>query len=278
MYWKLTHWGDSIEEIMSSGYFWGNIITPGETNLTWDNHEGVQTNWIQKIPDSKMINLEPPEIKINETIEFKKNQNIKKSLDLGEYRKIYCPIKKEDLLPGYYIAAEKSNFEIDYMKFSVGEEGFQNIINLSSNIFDSPEFAKKDPMNYTNYPWAEESFVEAFNKSGIYIQKIANIDESLQFQKGEDPKKSLDLGIWRKIYKPTIENWKRLPSGYYLINPIGSVGNWHSPNVFNIAYWNEKKEIYRISGKIIRTRNITQTAVCRKNGWTTVLAAAIFVL
>jgi len=43
------------------------------------------------------------------------------------------------------------------------------------------------------------------------------------------------------------------------------------------ADWDEKKEIYRISGKIIRTRNITQTAVCRKNGWTTVLAAAIFV-
>jgi arginine decarboxylase len=44
------------------------------------------------------------------------------------------------------------------------------------------------------------------------------------------------------------------------------------------ADWDEKKEIFRISGKIIRTRNITQTAVCRKNGWTTVLAAAIFVL
>ena len=43
------------------------------------------------------------------------------------------------------------------------------------------------------------------------------------------------------------------------------------------AAWDEKKEIYRISGKIIHTRNITQTAVCSKNGWTTVVAAAIFV-
>jgi arginine decarboxylase len=43
------------------------------------------------------------------------------------------------------------------------------------------------------------------------------------------------------------------------------------------AAWDEKKEIYRISGKIIRTRNITQTAVCKKNGWTTVLAAAIYI-
>ena len=43
------------------------------------------------------------------------------------------------------------------------------------------------------------------------------------------------------------------------------------------AAWDEKKEIYRISGKIIHTQNITQTAVCSKNGWTTVIAAAIFV-
>lgn len=43
------------------------------------------------------------------------------------------------------------------------------------------------------------------------------------------------------------------------------------------AAWDEKKEIYRISGKIIHTRNITQTAACKKNGWTTVVAAAIFV-
>ena len=43
------------------------------------------------------------------------------------------------------------------------------------------------------------------------------------------------------------------------------------------AAWDKKKEIYRISGKIIRTRNITQTAVCKKNGWTTVLAAAIYI-
>ncbi|MBI2839037.1 MAG: arginine decarboxylase, pyruvoyl-dependent [Acidobacteria bacterium] len=41
--------------------------------------------------------------------------------------------------------------------------------------------------------------------------------------------------------------------------------------------WNEKKEIYKISGKIVTSRNITQTAVGDKNGlWTTVLAGAVF--
>ncbi len=41
--------------------------------------------------------------------------------------------------------------------------------------------------------------------------------------------------------------------------------------------WDEKKEIYKISGKIVRSTNITQSALGDKNGlWTTVVAAAIF--
>lgn len=42
--------------------------------------------------------------------------------------------------------------------------------------------------------------------------------------------------------------------------------------------WNEDKNIYRISDKIIvRTRNITQTAKGEKGLWTTAFAAAIFI-
>jgi arginine decarboxylase len=45
------------------------------------------------------------------------------------------------------------------------------------------------------------------------------------------------------------------------------------------AAWDEKKEIYRISGKIVRTDSITQSAIGHKNGiWTTVVAAAVFIL
>jgi len=41
--------------------------------------------------------------------------------------------------------------------------------------------------------------------------------------------------------------------------------------------YDEKKEIYKISGKIVRTTNITQSARGNKLGlWTTVVAAAIF--
>jgi arginine decarboxylase len=41
--------------------------------------------------------------------------------------------------------------------------------------------------------------------------------------------------------------------------------------------YDEKKEIYKISGKIVRTTNITQSAEGNKKGmWTTVVAAAVF--
>ncbi|UCH32449.1 MAG: arginine decarboxylase, pyruvoyl-dependent [Candidatus Bathyarchaeota archaeon] len=43
--------------------------------------------------------------------------------------------------------------------------------------------------------------------------------------------------------------------------------------------WDERKQIFKTSGLIIRTTNITQSATADKNGlWTTVIAAAVFVL
>lgn len=43
--------------------------------------------------------------------------------------------------------------------------------------------------------------------------------------------------------------------------------------------YDEKKEIWRISGQIVTTRNVTQSAVGDKKGlWTTVLAGAILML
>ena len=42
------------------------------------------------------------------------------------------------------------------------------------------------------------------------------------------------------------------------------------------ASWDEKRQQWKISGKIVKTRNITQTAQGDKNGlWTTVIAGAI---
>lgn len=43
------------------------------------------------------------------------------------------------------------------------------------------------------------------------------------------------------------------------------------------ASWDKKKEIWKISGQIVRTTNITQSAIGAKGLWTTVLAAAVFI-
>jgi arginine decarboxylase len=40
--------------------------------------------------------------------------------------------------------------------------------------------------------------------------------------------------------------------------------------------WDEKREFFRISDKIVRTTNITQSSIV-KTGWATVLAAAVFI-
>jgi arginine decarboxylase len=43
--------------------------------------------------------------------------------------------------------------------------------------------------------------------------------------------------------------------------------------------WDEKKEIYRISDKIVKTTNVTQSAIVKGDGkYTTVVAAAVLVL
>jgi len=42
--------------------------------------------------------------------------------------------------------------------------------------------------------------------------------------------------------------------------------------------WDEKKEIWKISGQIVVTKNVSQSAIGDKNGlWTTVIAAAVFI-
>ncbi|MGB2578357.1 arginine decarboxylase [Elusimicrobium simillimum] len=45
----------------------------------------------------------------------------------------------------------------------------------------------------------------------------------------------------------------------------------------NDTTWNQKEEIWKMSGKIVRTTNITQSAICVDGLWTTVVAAAVFV-
>lgn len=42
--------------------------------------------------------------------------------------------------------------------------------------------------------------------------------------------------------------------------------------------WDNRREIWKISDKLVKTRSITQSAVGRRGVWTTVLAAAVLIL
>jgi arginine decarboxylase len=42
--------------------------------------------------------------------------------------------------------------------------------------------------------------------------------------------------------------------------------------------WDEREQVFKSSGKIIKTANITQSAVAIKGQWTTVISGAVFIL
>jgi arginine decarboxylase len=43
--------------------------------------------------------------------------------------------------------------------------------------------------------------------------------------------------------------------------------------------WDEKRQVFRMSGQIVRTDNVTQTAMGPKDGaWVTVVAAAVMIM
>ncbi|MFH1785579.1 MAG: arginine decarboxylase, pyruvoyl-dependent [Candidatus Micrarchaeota archaeon] len=43
--------------------------------------------------------------------------------------------------------------------------------------------------------------------------------------------------------------------------------------------WNEREQYFKMSGQIVRTRNVTQSAICDKHGkWTSAIAAAVLIL
>lgn len=45
------------------------------------------------------------------------------------------------------------------------------------------------------------------------------------------------------------------------------------------AAWDEREHNFKMSGKIVKTTNVTQSAIIDKNGnWTSVVAAAVFIL
>jgi arginine decarboxylase len=44
----------------------------------------------------------------------------------------------------------------------------------------------------------------------------------------------------------------------------------------NIA-WKEREQVFKMGGKIVRTMNITQSAIGKAHRWTTVVALGVFI-
>ena len=42
--------------------------------------------------------------------------------------------------------------------------------------------------------------------------------------------------------------------------------------------WDDRKEIFRLNNKIVKTSNVTQTALGKHDRWTSVVAMAVFIL
>jgi len=42
--------------------------------------------------------------------------------------------------------------------------------------------------------------------------------------------------------------------------------------------WDERQEVWKLSNEIVKTHNVTQSAIGQRNMWTTVLAAAVLIL
>jgi hypothetical protein len=68
-------------------------------------------------------------------------------------------------------------------------------------------------------------------------------------------------------------------AGEYAEDPAASMLATTSGIEFNPElHWDEREDLFKMSGKIVRTSNVTQSAVGNKDGlWTTVFAAEIFI-
>ena len=76
----------------------------------------------------------------------------------------------------------------------------------------------------------------------------------------------------------TSEEWGRATKNSFIVAPAATLlattlGIEFDPNIA----WKEREQVFKMAGKIVRTLNITQSAVGKPNLWTTVIALAVFI-
>ncbi|SEM18938.1 arginine decarboxylase [Syntrophus gentianae] len=103
----------------------------------------------------------------------------------------------------------------------------------------------------------------------------------------DEPRRLLAASVGCAI--PTDRNTYGYISEYHAFGQTGRQAGDHAEDLaaamlastlgidFNIdESWDDKKEIFKISGKIVSTRNITQSTIVKNGGQTTVIAVAVF--
>ena len=109
---------------------------------------------------------------------FERGKNISKSLDLGQYRKIYIrDLFLDNLSHGYYLAKDE---EEDYFVFKLDKSQFIRKTQYSSRMISV--LSKFDDINqFSNF--TKDQFLKGICKIGIckivWVQKIKNYKGNL---------------------------------------------------------------------------------------------------
>ena len=101
------------------------------------------------------------------------------------------------------------------------------------------------------------------------------IDTTLQAMSGVEPDQSARDAVAAYVGHP-VEVYVQMSEEHRdIVVPLYDLS---ASAVLTMRSWDEKREIWRISNKIVKTTNVTKSAVGDKKGlWTTVVAGAIFI-
>ncbi len=167
---------------------------------------------------------------VRENIEFKRGVEPRKSLELGFEA---SPWSLHDHLvelfksKGYFVRKSSKSFEHSdnfIVIFNIGvstEDNLDKEPGLSFLRFKDNEKFKygvdprvgddDDAIIFESDDW--EECVEVIEKKLTFYSQDEKVDENLNFERGKDPKKSLNVGIERKMYPP----FDSIKQGTYLV-------------------------------------------------------------
>lgn len=173
---------------------------------------------------------------VKEHIEFQRGQSSKSTLNVGEYRAFHKPFKWDDIPSGvYHTWAESGNadprfrsyYQIILEKNPDGDLILRTpwIATTAKEIYDfqeNPEDLEDDVPSLEQNPTPLYYTWWLANEGVVKMKKIdwlepAKVNESQSFRRGEDTKKTLDVGMFND-YPFEAEDIRSFPDGYYKLS------------------------------------------------------------